>query len=621
MLLRDLKATKCKTCGEPLDLNLAQNGVVKCAICGSSFTLPKADASQKVLDFLSQGEHDLDTGKFEDAYTAFSKACELDKTEPEAYWGMALAEFKIQYLKDEVNNRLQPICHDVSDNVFSDGVNFLKATRYATEAQRAEYERRAEEINYIKNEFYKIESSGTKYDCFICVKVTDDKGGRTVDYKHADDIYFELKGKGYKPFFSERELIGVTGADYEARILYALKSAECMLVVCFDEAYLRTKWVKNEYTRFLKLVNDEEKESDSIALVFGNRPIEKLPGKKGKIQGIALNSLTAMERIVSFVDNHTPEARKLRDQLLHQKEEEAQKKAKENEALRTQLAEQEERFRQQEERFKQLEEMLKANKVAQQAEEKSANKEKETKAKGKKKKTKVEENSVQEQAEAVRTPDGFEISGDVLVKYSGDAAEVTVPDGIKKIGNRAFENCAVQKVTIPGSVTEIGERAFSKCGNLSYISLPYNISMLGKGAFEVCSSLKEITLPSLLGNIPEAAFFNCTALTKVYNIQKIRSIGEQAFANCKSLESFTIPRSVTSIGYQAFAYCDSMKKIIIPSSVGIMSYNVFFGCRNLTIYCRMEKKYAPSRWNEKWNVKDFKTFGGRHKVVWNYQGE
>ena len=34
------------------------------------------------------GEHDLDTCKFDEAYTAYKKAAELDPNEPEAYFGM-----------------------------------------------------------------------------------------------------------------------------------------------------------------------------------------------------------------------------------------------------------------------------------------------------------------------------------------------------------------------------------------------------------------------------------------------------------------------------------------------------------------------------------------------------
>ena len=99
MVLTDLQSMKCKTCGEQLDLSRAQGGVIKCALCESTFTLPKQTTEPKVLDFLSRGEHELDTGRFEDAYAAFSKAVELDKTEPEAYWGLLSPSSKFSILR------------------------------------------------------------------------------------------------------------------------------------------------------------------------------------------------------------------------------------------------------------------------------------------------------------------------------------------------------------------------------------------------------------------------------------------------------------------------------------------------------------------------------------------
>ena len=567
----NLQQLKCKTCGEALDISLAESGVIRCAVCESCFTLPKT-ADQKVLDFLSQGEHDLDTGRFEDAYSAFSKACELDKTEPEAYWGMALAEFKIQYLKDEVNNSLLPICHEINDKDFADSSNFLKALRYATDAQCVEYEKKGEEINYIKNEFYKIAKTGVKYDCFICVKVSDENGGRTQDYKAADDIYFELKGKGYKPFFSERELVGVTGADYEARILYALKSSECMLVVCFDEAYLRTKWVKNEYSRYLKLVNDEEKESDSIALVFGDRPVEKLPGKKGKIQGIALNSLTAMERIVSFVDSHTPEARKRREAQEKQK-------SQEDEAQRQKFAEQEERLRQ-------LEELFKAQQNA-------------TVAKPKPRAALTYNNA------------GFEIWDGVLKRYKGTATGVVIPDGVTSIGDYAFRDCSkLINVTIPDSVTGIGKWAFNGCYGLTSITIPDSVTSIGDYAFFCCNKLTSIIIPDGVTSIGNDTFDSCYRLLSVTIPDSVTSIGESAFKWCRSLTNIAIPGSVTSIGKGAFDGCWGLTSIIIPDSVTSIGESAFVECSSLKIYCRAKRK--PDGWAKNWNPSN-------RPVVWGYK--
>lgn len=351
----ELESLRCRNCGAELNLSKAVNGVVKCEFCTSRFTLPKDDITPAALKFLHDGESSLYICRFDDAYAFYKKAAELMPTEPEAYWGMAISQFKVQYIKDEVNDRLQPVCHLITEESIKTNENYLKALNYATSAQRDEYISRADEIDYIKQEFFKLKDTGREYDCFICVKVTDDETKqRTADYKRADDIYFDLKGKGYNPFFSERELGDVTGADYEARILYALYTSECMIIVCSKEEYLHTKWVKNEYTRFLRLVGDEEKESDSVTIAFDGRPVEYLPGKNGKIQGIDLRSLNASEKITRFVESHTPEARA--------KKERAEQEKKEREAsIMQEIEKQKQAQRELEERLKNLRENTSAS--------------------------------------------------------------------------------------------------------------------------------------------------------------------------------------------------------------------------------------------------------------------
>ena len=297
-----MQAVTCKNCGAPLDPNQADHGVVTCEYCGSKFTLSKS-TNEKALALLAVGEHALDTCKFDDAYAAFQKAAELDAQEAEAFFGMALAEFKIQYIKDIVNNKLQPVCHGITDKQFADNKNYLTALSLGAENQRSVYTARAKEIDYIRKEFFKLRQSGLEYDCFICVKVTDD-GHKTADSERANDIYYHLKDKGYRPFYSEREIQNETGADYEARILYALQCSPCMLVVCNDESYLNTAWVKNEYLRFISLINDEQKETDSIAIGFYDKPIERLPGRAGRLQGVCLKNPDAYSKIVDFVEKH-----------------------------------------------------------------------------------------------------------------------------------------------------------------------------------------------------------------------------------------------------------------------------------------------------------------------------
>lgn len=299
-----MEIIKCKNCGAQLDITKANGRVVECEFCHSKHTLAKS-TNEKAAEFLHMGEHGLDMCKFDDAYLAFSKAAECDKSEPEAFFGMALAQHKVQYIKDVKNDRMQPICHDVTDKLFGNNKYFQKALELATPEQRAEYARRGEEIDYIRSLFYRMKQAGIEYDCFICVKVTDDVTKRkTMDSERANDIYYHLKDRGYRPFYSEREIQNQQGADYEAQILYALFSAPCMLVVCSDESYLQTPWVKNEYTRFISLINDEQKEADSITICFFDYPVEKLPGRNGRLQGVCLKNPDAYSKIVDFVDRH-----------------------------------------------------------------------------------------------------------------------------------------------------------------------------------------------------------------------------------------------------------------------------------------------------------------------------
>ena len=127
---------KCKCCGESLDSSSAVNGVIRCNVCDSTFAISKNETSPKALDYIRTGEHELDTCHFDEAYEAFHKASEIQEDDSVAYWGMALATFGVQYIKDTVENRLQPICHTITEKRFVENRYYLKALQYATKEQK-----------------------------------------------------------------------------------------------------------------------------------------------------------------------------------------------------------------------------------------------------------------------------------------------------------------------------------------------------------------------------------------------------------------------------------------------------------------------------------------------------
>ncbi len=319
-----LTQLKCTNCQGDLDINEAKNGVIICKYCNSSFTVPKHEAAESVIDLLKEAERDLDKGRFEDAYQMYQKAAEQDEEEPEAYFGMALANAKVQYLNSlredentkEVKKCLQPICYEVINKKFTEDKNYKKALDLATPEQKKVYYQKGTEIDDIRNKFNELKSSGVSYDCFICTKVSevDNKKRHTEDYFEAEKLYKALKEAGFNPFFSEEVLNKNLGVDYEAYILYALYSSPCMIIVCLDESYLHTQWVQNEYTRFLQMIKNEEKHLNSITFAFKNgKIIERLPGVSGKIQGIALDEFDAKDKIISFVGKYSESKNRIPD--------------------------------------------------------------------------------------------------------------------------------------------------------------------------------------------------------------------------------------------------------------------------------------------------------------------
>ena len=89
-----------------------------------------------------------------------------------------------------------------------------------------------------------------------------------------------------------------------------------------------------------------------------------------------------------------------------------------------------------------------------------------------------------------------------------------IPDGIVKIGNEAFMDCAgLTNVTIPGSVVEIGEYAFSFCHGLKDIKIPESVTKIGAFAFSNCAGLESVSIPESVTEIGKDAFYGCGKLT------------------------------------------------------------------------------------------------------------
>ena len=104
--------------------------------------------------------------------------------------------------------------------------------------------------------------------------------------------------------------------------------------------------------------------------------------------------------------------------------------------------------------------------------------------------------------------------GDDAVCYEEELKHLILPDGIKKIGVRAFEeNAFLEDVRLPDTLESIGAAAFMYSYNLKEIIIPEGVKVIGNSAFWECSFLKKVALPESLGEIEEDAFYGTNKVT------------------------------------------------------------------------------------------------------------
>ena len=109
---------------------------------------------------------------------------------------------------------------------------------------------------------------------------------------------------------------------------------------------------------------------------------------------------------------------------------------------------------------------------------------------------------------------GFLIIYDSLEYFNGTATAVSVPAGVTRIAQLAFNACDwIKSVTIPSGVNEIGYAAFERCFGLTDIVLPAGVSRIEQAAFRYCTSLKTVSIPKSVKEIEYAAFEGCPLAT------------------------------------------------------------------------------------------------------------
>ena len=289
---------KCKMCGGDLSITDTDK-VVMCDYCGTTQTVPTADSERRLTLFNRANRLRL-AGEFDKAAGIYENIVAEFPEEAEAYWGLCLCNYGIEYVDDPATGKKIPTCHRASFQKLREDENFELAMEYADVTAQKVYRDEAREIDRINEEILSISRNESPYDVFICYKETDETGERTPDSVMAQDIYDALTAKGFKVFFARISLESKLGQQYESYIFAALNSAKIMLCVGTKYEYFHAVWVKNEWSRFLRLAAKDR--TKALIPCYKDMDPYDLPDEFKGLQAQDLSKLGAIQDLVRGVE-------------------------------------------------------------------------------------------------------------------------------------------------------------------------------------------------------------------------------------------------------------------------------------------------------------------------------
>lgn len=169
---------------------------------------------------------------------------------------------------------------------------------------------------------------------------------------------------------------------------------------------------------------------------------------------------------------------------------------------------------------------------------------------------------------------------------------VTLPDGLRRIGDFAFHNLRLEQLHIPDSVEDIGLNPISFCpvkklsGKFTYDGraiivgnhlrahivraesneIPGQVEIIDEMAFNNFRQPESITIPSPVKEIGKESFF-MAGIKEVTFSEGLERIDDEAFFWCDGLKEISFPATLKELGKETFGFAENVKRIIFKSEV------------------------------------------------------
>lgn len=198
--------------------------------------------------------------------------------------------------------------------------------------------------------------------------------------------------------------------------------------------------------------------------------------------------------------------------------------------------------------------------------------------------------------------EGFDTTKDGVLTEIGDYAfygctnlnSITMSEGLKSVGNSAFDGSGLKAVTMPNSLTSIGSAAFARLPNLTTIFFSNDYGTIQPGIFKDCKKLRVVYLGEknqFSQNSSVSPFEGCTALERVEapikNPYYMSGSGGvlyskdgtilQYYPPGKAIDKvFVISNDVEQIGNNCFFENQNLDIVVLPNNLGRIGNMAFY---------------------------------------------
>ena len=147
---------RCKMCGGDLAL-IEGSSIATCEFCGTTQTVPNQDNEKKLALFARANQHRADC-EFDKAAGVYESIVADFPSEAEAYWGLVLCKYGIEYVDDLATGKKIPTCHRSSFESVMDDKDFEQVMDTADSVARKVYREEAKQIEQIRKGIIAVSS-------------------------------------------------------------------------------------------------------------------------------------------------------------------------------------------------------------------------------------------------------------------------------------------------------------------------------------------------------------------------------------------------------------------------------------------------------------------------------